>query len=140
MTFPVLMLLAFSMWTIVVLAYGVGSYRVGKVLSGKAQAADFRADDVKGSDRYKRGMRAHVNCIENLPIFCAVIFATYVSGISSEFINALCAMIVLSRMAQSSVHVFLIQTNKIVMLRGSLYALQLISFISIALTIVLANN
>jgi len=48
-------------------------YRWGSVFSGKAKLTDFPADQVSGSDFYKRSMSAYANCVENLPVFNALV-------------------------------------------------------------------
>ena len=65
MSIPVWVLLAFA----VILT--VGMYRWGLIFAGRVQVNQFRADHVEGSDRYRRAMRAHLNCLENLPIYGA---------------------------------------------------------------------
>jgi uncharacterized MAPEG superfamily protein len=137
MTFPVSMLLVFALWTIVLLVLTVGVYRWSHVLTGKAQFVDYRADDVRGSEFYKRAMRAHANCIENLPVFGAVVFAVYASGISSSAIDTMCAVVVLARIAQSILHVALVQTNPIIFIRFCAFFTQIICFFSIAIIVFL---
>ena len=82
---PILMVLLFAVWTILLLVMTVGIYRWSSIFAGKAQLMDFPADDVRGSDFYKRSMRAHANCVENLPIFIAVVFGAHAAGLVSEY-------------------------------------------------------
>lgn len=72
MTIPIWMLLAFAVWTIVVLLFSVGVYRWSRILTGRVEIKDFRADRVEGADWYQRAMRAHANCVENLPVFAVL--------------------------------------------------------------------
>jgi uncharacterized MAPEG superfamily protein len=133
------MLLLFALWTLLLLVFTVGVYRWGNVLLHKAQLRDFTSDNVQGSDFYKRAMRAHANCVENLPIFTAIVFAVYVTQTSSEWINTLSIIIVVARVLQSLVHVCTIQTNRIVFIRFCLFLAQLVSFIGIALIVINAT-
>jgi len=74
MTVPVWMLLGFAAWTVLLLLSTVGVYRWSRILTGRVPIRDFRADQVEGEDWYRRSMRAHANCIENLPVvwsYCA---------------------------------------------------------------------
>lgn len=135
MTIPVLMLLIFSMWTLALLVFTIGVYRWGNVLRGKAQLKDYKADEVQGSDWYKRAMRAHANCIENLPIFGVLVFAAYVSGLSSEAINVMSIVIVISRIAQSIIHVAFVQTNLLVLIRFCAFFTQIICFVGMAVIV-----
>lgn len=138
-TVPVLMVLLFAVWTIVLLVLTVGIYRWGSVFTGKAQLTDFRADDVKGSDFYKRAMRAHANCVENLPIFIAVVFAAYVTDTMSESVQLMSIIIVVARVLQSLVHVSLEQTNKVTFFRFCLFFAQIICFFGIASAVLITK-
>ncbi len=132
MPVPVLMVLAFALWTVVLLVLTVGIYRWGSVFAGKAQLTDFRADDVRGSEFYKRSMRAHANCVENLPVFAAVIFCAYATQTASHAIDVMSIVVVVSRIMQSLVHVLLIQSNGVIFLRFCLFLAQLLCFFGIA--------
>ena len=77
MTVPVWMLLGFAAWTVILLSATVGVYRWCRILTGRVQIRDFRADQVEGEDWYRRAMRAHANCVENLPVFGAIVLALY---------------------------------------------------------------
>ncbi len=44
MNIPVLVLVAFAAWTLVILSVGVGGYRWALILSGRASVAGWRAD------------------------------------------------------------------------------------------------
>lgn len=90
---PELMLLGFAAWTLVLLLTTVGAYRLSRVFSGRAGMSEFRADQVEGQDWYRRAMRAHANCIENLPVFAVLVFALRVFGIADPAVDALCVII-----------------------------------------------
>ncbi|RMF12657.1 MAG: MAPEG family protein [Candidatus Dadabacteria bacterium] len=65
-------LLGFVAWTLF-LMLGIVSTRSVMVLSGKRAANDFPADRPHdGPPLYQRLLRAHLNCVENLPLFAAV--------------------------------------------------------------------
>ncbi|NHO65928.1 MAPEG family protein [Aestuariicella hydrocarbonica] len=135
MTIPVLMVLLFAVWTILLLVLTVGVYRWGSVFAGKAQLIDFRADDVKGSDFYKRAMRAHANCIENLPIFIAVVFAAHVTNSVSAAVVTMSIIVLAARILQSLVHVIFVQTNTITFVRFCLFFSQILCFFGIAFVV-----
>jgi hypothetical protein len=44
MNIPVLVLLGFAAWTLIILSVGVGGYRWALILSGRASVAGWRAD------------------------------------------------------------------------------------------------
>ena len=81
-------------------------------------------------------MRAHANCVENLPVFAVIVFALYVSGTGGILVNDLCITIMAARVVQSLVHVSVPQTNGAVSIRFSFYLIQLICFLWLALIII----
>lgn len=137
---PVLMVLLFSIWTMVLLVFTVGIYRWGSVFKGKAQLKDFPADDVKGSDFYKRAMRAHANCVENLPIFVALVFAAHATNTITNLVCVLSVIVITARVLQSLVHVIFTQGNRVIFVRFTLFLTQLICFFGIALSVIKNNH
>lgn len=131
-TVPILMVLLFAIWTLLLLVMTIGVYRWGSVFSGKAKLTDFPSDQVEGSDFYKRAMRAHANCVENLPVFVAIIFAVNATGISSNLINLLSVIVVVARVAQSLIHVSVVQSSKVIFVRFSFFLIQIVCFFCIA--------
>ena len=131
MTTPIWMLVGFAAWTIVLLLVTVGVYRWTRILTGRVPIREFRADRVEGDDWYKRSMRAHANCIENLPIFGAIVFALDASGTGGALVDALCMLVLAARILQSSVHVAFEQTNAAVSVRFAFYFLQVASFLGL---------
>jgi len=128
MTFPVWMLLGFAMWTLVVLLGSVGVYRWSRILTGKVAIKEFRADKVEGEDWYLRAMRAHANCIENLPVFAVIVFVSFVSGVSSASVDIMAFIVLAARILQSTIHIALTPTNTIVLVRFIFYFVQVICF------------
>ncbi len=56
--------------------------RTVAVLKGEKQANEFPAgQEHGGSDFYKRLIRAHLNCVENLPVYTAVILTAFALGV-----------------------------------------------------------
>ena len=125
MTVPLWALLGFAAWTVVLLLATVGVYRWSRILTGRVPIREFRADRIEGEDWYKRAMRAHANCVENLPVFGAIVFALYASRIDSPAANAVSLVILLARVAQSLVHVSFEQTNAVVSIRFGFFFLQI---------------
>jgi uncharacterized MAPEG superfamily protein len=77
---PVAALLAFALWTITLLAFTIGVLRWTLIFSGRAELKSFPGDEPHGSPFYRRATRAHANCVENLPVFGAIVFAAEASG------------------------------------------------------------
>ena len=132
MTLPVWMLLAFAMWTLLLLLFTVGIYRWSRIFGGRVPIRDFPADAAGGEDWYKRATRAHANCIENLPVFGAIVFGLHVAGISGTLVDALAATVLVARLCQSMVHVCFVHTDAVASWRFTFYFVQFICFVWLA--------
>jgi uncharacterized MAPEG superfamily protein len=130
------MLLGFATWTIVLLASTIGIYRWFNIFAGRASVNGFSADQPEGADWYKRAMRAHANCIENLPVFAAIVLALHVSGSGGPVADFASIGILASRVLQSLVHVCLVQTSSVVAVRFSFLLVQLAGFFALIVMIV----
>jgi uncharacterized membrane protein YecN with MAPEG domain len=128
-TLPILMLLGFAAWTLLLLVATVGIYRWSLILTGAAAIASFRAEASDGAGWYQRGTRAHANCIENLPVFVAIVFALQAAEASGALVDALSVAILAARIAQSLVHVCFVQTDRAVSIRFTFYTVQAVSFL-----------
>jgi uncharacterized MAPEG superfamily protein len=135
MTVPVWMLLGFAAWTVLLLLATIGVYRWGLIFMGRAQVAEFRADKVEGAEWYRRAMRAHANCVENLPVFGAIVFVLHVAGVGGSTVDLVAMAILGARIAQSLVHVCLVQTNVVAGVRFAFFLVQFAGFVSLILTI-----
>ena len=129
MTIPQWTLLGFTTWTLLLLVATVGVYRWGNILFGKAAIASFRSDALEGAGWYQRGTRAHANCIENLPVFGAIVWLIATIGLTGPLVDALCIATLAARIVQSCVHISHVQTNAFVAVRFSFYSVQLVSFL-----------
>jgi uncharacterized MAPEG superfamily protein len=105
MTTPLYSLLFFAMWTLGLVVVGLGPFRVGRVLKGEAAPNAFPSDTPHGPDWYRRVTRAHANCVENLPVFGAVVVAGALSGLSSTTFDRLAIAYVVARVGQSVAHI-----------------------------------
>ena len=132
MSIPVLALLAFAVWTLLVLFGSVGVYRWSRILSGRARLTDFPADAPEGADWYKRAMRAHANCVENLPVFTALVVVILATGSKSPLLDALAVVVVAARVCQSLVHVGLPQSEAVIAVRFSFFLVQALSMLAMA--------
>jgi len=137
MSIPVWVLLAFAVWTLLVLVLTVGIYRWGLIFAGRVQVKEFRADQIEGSDRYRRSMRAHLNCVENLPVYGAIVLVIVVSGAQSSALDALALTLMGARIVQTLIHVSREQTNLLAYLRFGFFFVQLICMLSMAALVAL---
>jgi uncharacterized MAPEG superfamily protein len=129
MTIPIWMLLGFALWTLLLLTATVGVYRWSRILTGRSGVGAFPADKVEGEEWYKRAMRAHANCIENLPVFGAVVFALHVSGVRGASADYPAIAVLAARVAQSLVHLSFVQTDAVVSVRFTFYSIQAACFL-----------
>jgi uncharacterized MAPEG superfamily protein len=93
MTIPQWALLGFAVWTLLVLFGTVGVYRWSRILTGRVRISEWQADLPQGSDWYQRAMRAHMNCVENLPVFAAIVLCATATGADSRLLDLLAGAI-----------------------------------------------
>jgi uncharacterized MAPEG superfamily protein len=126
MTIPTWVLLGFAGWTALLLLPTVGLYRWSRILTGRAEVKDFRADAVEGTDFYKRSMRAHANCVENLPVYGAIVVASLAANVDSPTLDMLALVLIGARVIHTIVHVAFEQTNVVASLRFMFYFIQFV--------------
>lgn len=136
MTIPLWVLLAFAVWTIAVLLTGIGIRRWALILTGRAQLTDFPADQSHGSVAYRRAMRSHANCVENLPVYGAIAVCTFAAQLSASVVDALALAFIAARICQSLVHMLFDETNLTVLIRFSFFFAQLVAMVWMAWEIV----
>lgn len=117
-------LLLFAAWTLVLMFAYVG-YRVTLVLANKKKANSWtRGAAVEDPPFVVRAHHAHLNCVENLPVFAAIVLAAAALG-KSPVVDAVAGLYLLARVAQGVVH--LISTNHwMVFLRANLFVVQVL--------------
>ena len=131
MTIAMWMLLGFATWTLLLLMATVGVYRWVRILFSNVPIASFRSDQLEGEDWYRRGTRAHANCVENLPVFGVIVFVISALGIDGPAVSYLSIIILIARVCQSLVHVSHVQTDRFVAVRFTFFCLQLICFLAL---------
>jgi uncharacterized MAPEG superfamily protein len=130
-TIPQWMLLGFAAWTLTLLIAIVGVYRWSNILLSNAPIASFSSDRLEGEDWYRRGTRAHANCVENLPVFGAIVLVITAIGLEGRAVNSLCIAVVIARICQSLVHISRVQTDAVVAVRFSFFSVQLVCFVAL---------
>ncbi|MBS0389242.1 MAG: MAPEG family protein [Proteobacteria bacterium] len=132
MTIPMWMLLGFAAWTLLLLMATVGVYRWTRIIFRNEPVASFRSDRLEGADWYQRGTRAHANCVENLPVFGAIVFVIGAIGLRGGVVDALCITVLIARVCQSLVHLARPQTDSVVAVRFSFFSVQLACFLALS--------
>lgn len=136
MSIPVWVLLGFAGWTLLILFSTVGVYRWSRILTGRATVRQWRADEDQGSPWYRRAMRAHMNCIENLPVYGAIVVAIMASGLSSPWLDGLAVALLGFRIAHSLWHIILEQTEVVAVIRFMLYFAQILVMFAMGIYVV----
>jgi uncharacterized MAPEG superfamily protein len=129
MTPPLSTLLGFALWTLIILMATVGVHRWSLILRGRAQIHAFPPDASSGPDWYRRATRAHLNCIENLPVYASIVVVLSQVGVDGRFVDALCCIVLVARIFQTSVHVGFEQTARVVSVRFGFFTIQLVSML-----------
>jgi hypothetical protein len=120
-------LLGFVIWTMLLVVGGIGVTRISLVMTRQARANSFNPSVPHGSERYQRSMRAHVNCVENLPIFAALVLLGSVLAVPGTLFQMAAFVVLPARVLQSLVHVAS-NRNRAVLARFAFFSIQLICF------------
>lgn len=115
-------LLLFAAWTLALMFIYVG-YRVALVLTFKKPANSWTRGTTPPDPAFiTRASHAHLNCVENLPIYAVIVLAATAMG-KTDVVNQLACAFLLARIAQSTVH--LISANAMaVFIRANLFVVQ----------------
>jgi uncharacterized MAPEG superfamily protein len=118
-------LLLFAAWTLVLMFIYVG-YRVALTLKKKANSWG-RVDADVDPPFIQRAHHAHLNCVENLPVFAAIVLSAYFMN-KGAVVDAVAMWVVYLRVAQSATH--LIGTNAaLVFIRANFFLLQALLYV-----------
>ena len=120
-------LLLFATWTLVLMFIYVG-YRVALVLAMKKPANSWGRDDkVDDPPFIVRTKHAHLNALENLPVFAAIVLAAVALN-KAPVVDQVAAWVLYARLAQSAVH--LIGVNHwLVFIRANFLVIQALLFL-----------
>lgn len=115
-------LLLFAAWTLVLMFTYVG-YRVALVLAMKKPANSWGRDDKADDPPFiVRAKHAHLNALENLPLFAAIVAAALALD-RMPVVDQVGAFVLYARLAQSTVH--LIGVNHwLVFIRANFLVIQ----------------
>jgi|HubBroStandDraft_6_1064221.scaffolds.fasta_scaffold228585_2 uncharacterized MAPEG superfamily protein len=97
-------LIFYTLWTIT-LVLMVGADRVQLVLRGEMKLNNVTPGAPHGPDSYWRLNRAHMNAVENLPIFATIVLSAYIVGMGTATFNLLATIVVCARIVQSVIHI-----------------------------------
>lgn len=126
MAIPVWILLIFALWTLLTLVFSIGVYRFGKIFRGGSAFDTYRFPDVDTNERHRRALRAHMNCVENLPVYAALVVVMVYTGTFAPILSVLAIVFMAFRVLHTFVHVGFPQEGQIVIVRFGLFAVQLV--------------
>ena len=121
MTIPLWSLVAFILWTVCLVA-AVSVVRLRHLAAG-GSVRDFGIPDERRL--LWRLFRAHLNCLENLPLFASIVLLAAIRGVAGPALDTLAVVYVAARFAQSTVHVVGFSGN----IRFACLIVQLISLL-----------
>src|SRR5258708_7202184 len=135
MTVPQWVLLGFAGWSLAVLFGTIGVYRWSGILMGRVRISEWQADTPQGSEWYRRAMRAHLNCIENLPVYGAIVFCASAVGAGGAFLDALAVAFMAARICQTIVHVAFSASDFIASVRFALFFVQAVCMVAMGMSV-----
>ena len=116
--------LGFALW-IVVLTFFYASPRLVLIVTGKKEGNAWgREKGETNSGLLMRAKHAHLNALEVLPVFAAVVFVAYFMD-KAAVVDTLAAFVLFARFGQSIVHMIGTSTP-LVFIRANLFAIQLL--------------
>jgi len=127
MTLALWMVLAFAGWTLLTLMIGVGLRRWALILAGSADLTCFPGDTPHGSAAYRRAVRAHANCMENLPVFGAIVLVAASARLAVPAFGTLAVVVMAARLAQTTIHMAVPETNTTIALRFAAFLVQILA-------------
>ena len=132
MSLPLITLLGFAIWTHVVLAATVGLHRWRLILTKQARINAFPADASTGPDWYQRATRAHMNLVENLPVYGSIVLVATFVGRDGWLFDTLSVTVLCARVCQTLIHIVFVQTERAVSFRFSFFTVQLVAMMWMA--------
>ncbi len=117
-------LLLFAAWTLVLVMTHAG-YRVLMVLSMKKKANAWTRGLPNDDPGFvTRTGHAHLNCVENLPVYGAIVLAAWALG-KSPVVDSVAALFLALRLAQSITHLIGV-SHWLVFIRANFFILQVL--------------
>ena len=113
----------YGFWTLLLLLIVVVARGADNMINGTA----LNAFDPQGEGMFPFGQRvtrAHLNCVENLPPFIAIVAVAYMTD-QLAVTDGLAYVVLGARIIQSSVHM-LSTAQPVVMIRGTMLAVQIV--------------
>jgi uncharacterized MAPEG superfamily protein len=111
----------------IALVLTVVSYRLAQIATGKSADSWARGRQQSDPDVIQRFSHAHLNCLENLPLFAGVVLAAVGSN-QLGVVDPLAGWFLAARIAQSTTHVIQV-SHWMVLVRGTFWTVQMLMLI-----------
>lgn len=118
-------LIGFTAWTLLLVFIAV-NWRALEILRGVKADSWTRGAERERPSMVKRIEHAHFNCLENLPVFAAIVLVAYAMG-KAPVVDTLACYVLIARLGQSIVHIMGV-SHWMVMLRAAFYTAQVLMF------------
>ncbi len=129
-------LLGFVVWTVLLLVCTVGVTRISAVMRREARPNSFNPMVPHGTEQYQRCLRAHLNCVENLPVFATLVLLGSSLGMTSQAFQLAAITVLPARVGQSIAHIAS-GRNRAVLVRFGFFFVQLVCFAVMAIALAL---
>ncbi|RYZ04893.1 MAG: MAPEG family protein [Myxococcales bacterium] len=120
-------LLGFVAWTVLLVVATIGAPRLTAIARKEARPNSYNAAVPHGSERYQRSMRAHANCVENLPVFAALVLLGGSLGVTGTWFQVAAFCVLPARVLQSLAHIGS-GRNRAILARFAFFSVQLVCF------------
>jgi len=104
MSTSLIALILFALWGLLLVA-SVGIWRGAMLATGKMKAGTITSGAPHGPDAYWRLNRAHMNVMENLPVFAALVLVGVGRVANASEFDTLASVVIAARIVQSLIHI-----------------------------------
>lgn len=120
-------LLGFTAWTLLLVLVIFAWRGIEIVINGKKADSWTRGKDPETPSLIRRIEHAHINCLENLPLFAVIVLAAQAMG-KAHVADAWGAWVLYARLGQSLTHMIGVN-HWLVLVRATFWAVQLALFV-----------
>ena len=135
---PIASLVLFAVWGLL-LVISIGTWRLAMAVSGNVPQGGFNPGTPHGGAAYWRLNRAHMNVVENLPFFGAIVLGGMIANVQEPNFQMLASIVLVARIAQTIIHVTS-GAQVAILLRFSAYLVQVFSMLGIAAMVLQATG
>jgi uncharacterized MAPEG superfamily protein len=135
---PIASLVLFAVWGLL-LVISIGTWRLAMAVSGNVPQGGFNPGTPHGGAAYWRLNRAHMNVVENLPFFGAIVLGGMIANVQEPNFQMLASIVLLARIAQTIIHVTS-GAQVAILLRFTAYLVQVFSMLGMAAMVLQATG